>query len=726
MRTFPFCITNANDRLRSVTRVPIIAAMIFMASCTAFGGKPLFIATTQTVDIVNDEFDGNFSPGDLSLREAVFLTNNSSGDRIQFAAMLIGKTLKLNNELVIEGDVVVQGPGPDKLTIMANGTKRLMTVTEGFRRVPMVEIAGLKLMGANTSSPGAAIQCVGANLVVRECWLTGNSTSSEGGAVQATAGRQNPTVSTAMTIQDCTISGNSAASNGGGIAVSNGKLNVINTTLSDNAAGDQGGGIFVSSGTVSVTNCTVAANRADSNGTNDPGSDLGGGIAKLNGNVALKNSLVIGNRHGTNGALNDIHGTLGSSSRNNIIGHAGSAGGLVDAVQSNLVGINGAGSRPLPSVINPALTVSVGKTPTHNLAISSVAIDSGENSVAVDPAGSALVHDQRGISRFVDGDANGVATVDRGSVEFASAPVITVPGTLAYGEQAAAAVISPSATVSDLDSANFGGGLLTVSIGGVTSSDRLSVRNQGTAAGQIGVSGQNVRFGGTVIGIISGGSPPPLRIQLNSNATIAATRALLRNITFRNISDAPPTLPRQFAFVLTDNTGLRSAPAPISVTVIPQNDPPSIGNQGSNFVIHNLVGNNPTKILALGTVADADSPDFAGGVLKGNIIQSPGTDNRLSFASPFSKVGNTLRFNGTAIGTVNPNGGVGATQLIVTFNSAATRSIVETLVRSVTFQISHPTGDDEPNQTIRISVTDGDGGTSNVWEVTVDPRFVRG
>ena len=321
MRTFPFCITNANDRLRSVTRVPIIgamifAAMIFMASCIAFGGKPLFIATTQTVDIVNDEFDGNFSPGDLSLREAVFLTNNSSGDRIQFAAMLIGKTLKLNNELVIEGDVVVQGPGPDKLTIMANGTKRLMTVTEGFRRVPMVEIAGLKLMGANTSSPGAAIPCVSAHLVVRECWLTRNSTSSEGGAVQATAGRQNPTVSTAMTIQDCTISGNSAASNGGGIAVSNGKLNVINTTLSDNAAGDQGGGIFVSSGTVSVTNCTVAANRADSNGTNDPGSDLGGGIAKLNGNVALKNSLVIGNRHGTNGALNDIHGTLGSSSRN--------------------------------------------------------------------------------------------------------------------------------------------------------------------------------------------------------------------------------------------------------------------------------------------------------------------------------------------------------------------------------------------------------------------------
>lgn len=60
--------------------------------------------------------------------------------------------------------------------------------------------------------------------------------------------------------------------------------------------------------------------------------------------------------------------------------------------------------------------------------------------------------------------------------------------------------------VADSDSANFDTGTLTISIpsGNVPTEDVLSIRNQGTGAGQIGVSGSNVTYGGVVIGTYTG------------------------------------------------------------------------------------------------------------------------------------------------------------------------------------------------------------------------------
>jgi hypothetical protein len=686
---------------------------------------------TKTVDLATDEFDGDFSPGDLSLREAIFLTNNTSGpNTIQFAAQLKGAQVTLASELVITEDVTIVGPGPDKLTLSASGTQRMISVLEGFRNVPSVEIVGLKLSGANVAVEGAAIRSVGSNVIVRNCWITGNATTKKGGAVWVAAGTQNPGVATAVTIQDSTISGNSALQNGGGIFVSGGRLNLFNSTISGNSARDQGGGVFVSGGSVVISNSTIAVNRADSDGVDDPGTDSGGGIAKLGGNVTLKNSIVLGNLRGTGSTANDIEGVVAQASARNIIGHAGSAGGLVNGVNANLVGNAGTGALPISSVMRPTLTVSAGKTPTHNLVLTSAAIDSGLNSLAVDPSGAALLKDQRGISRIIDGDQNGVAVVDRGAVEFGSAPVVNLQGAITLNEQAAPMVLAPTATVTDADSPQFGGGRLTVSIAAATAADRLSIRNEGNAAGQIGVSGNQVRFGGTLIGTFPVGGLSPLQVTLNANATRAAAQALARNITIGNLSDFPPVTSRNVTFILTDDTGLSSAAQRVAVTIIPQNDAPFIGNQGVDLVTYNLVGNNPTKILALGTLADPDSPDFAGGILNVKVVQAAGTNNRLSVASPFSRNMNagTLLHNGVVVGTVNANGGIGTTQLTVTFNGAATQSVVESLIKSVTFQIPNPTGVDEPTRRITVSVTDGDGpgGASNVRTISVDPEFIRG
>ena len=75
-----------------------------------------------------------------------------------------------------------------------------------------------------------------------------------------------------------------------------------------------------------------------------------------------------------------------------------------------------------------------------------------------------------------------------------TAPTLTLPGgPLIYPENAPATVIDASATLTDADSVDFAGGCLFVDLGQTgTTSDRLVVRNEGSAAGQIGVSGADI------------------------------------------------------------------------------------------------------------------------------------------------------------------------------------------------------------------------------------------
>ncbi len=99
-------------------------------------------------------------------------------------------------------------------------------------------------------------------------------------------------------------------------------------------------------------------------------------------------------------------------------------------------------------------------------------------------------------------------------------------------------MIDGAATLTDSDSPNFNTGNLTVSFtANGTASDRLAIRNQGTAAGQIGVSGSNVTDGGVTIGTFTGGTgTTPLAITFNASAKPAAAEALLKNITYKNLS----------------------------------------------------------------------------------------------------------------------------------------------------------------------------------------------
>ena len=157
------------------------------------------------------------------------------------------------------------------------------------------------------------------------------------------------------------------------------------------------------------------------------------------------------------------------------------------------------------------------------------------------------------------------------------APVISLPGpALTYAENAAATIIDAGATATDTDSANFDTGTLTIdySAGG-SADDRLAIRNEGTAAGQIGVSGANVTYGGTTIGTFTGGTgTTALVVTFNASSSPAAAQALMRNITYANVSDAP-TASRTVRFVLTDGDGGTSNAATKVINVTASNDAPT-------------------------------------------------------------------------------------------------------------------------------------------------------
>ncbi|MFN7307498.1 MAG: FG-GAP-like repeat-containing protein, partial [Alphaproteobacteria bacterium] len=112
---------------------------------------------------------------------------------------------------------------------------------------------------------------------------------------------------------------------------------------------------------------------------------------------------------------------------------------------------------------------------------------------------------------------------------------------------------------------SLAGGQLVV--GGLLAEDRVSILHQGTGAGQIGVSGSNISYGGVVIGTASGGQGSDFTVTFNSAVTGAAVDALIQRLAYANVSDAP-TATRTLILDVLDANGVRViAPlAPLATT----------------------------------------------------------------------------------------------------------------------------------------------------------------
>lgn len=221
------------------------------------------------------------------------------------------------------------------------------------------------------------------------------------------------------------------------------------------------------------------------------------------------------------------------------------------------------GDAPLIVTLNTSATLNAVEALLHSISI----LSTSENP-------STLL--RRVQLWLTDGDG-GTSNVVSKTVNFVplnDAPVIDAfSGEISWTEDTLPVVIDSDVAVTDVDSLNFSGGRLVVSItGNVQDSDRVSIRNQGIRAGETGTTGSAVTYGGVVIGIFSGTTE--LNVDLNSNATILAVQALLRNIVYSSVSQNPSLSPRTVSMTLDDGDGGVSEVSMKVVNVQPVNDAP--------------------------------------------------------------------------------------------------------------------------------------------------------
>ncbi len=409
-------------------------AVFATAQTITLGGTQLFLAEDVTIT----------GPGD-----SLLTISGNNATRIFEIASSSNRTrvVTLSGMTLADGKAIGGNGG----AILGNGALTILDST----------ISGNTATNVGATGYGGGIS--GGQLTLIRSTVTGNTAENDGGGIESSG---------PLTVIDSTISGNTALSFGGGIALFSGPADFTNSTIQGNDAGNAGGGIFNSGGTISLAGTTVSGNTAvDSGGglfnysggtlnvTNSTISGnatdgVGGGISNIDTGsntadaVVVTNSTIVGNRSDANGnasgsgggiytennpnavtrifnsiVAGNVRGLIGSDvdddiankpvdaiSSDNLVGDPGSAGGLVNGGNGNIVGDGVGGTIPLATIVNPALADNGGLTLTHLLAAGSAAIDAAD-------LGRAPTVDQRGAIRPVDGDSNGSLLPDIGSVE---------------------------------------------------------------------------------------------------------------------------------------------------------------------------------------------------------------------------------------------------------------------------------------------------------------------
>jgi hypothetical protein len=381
--------------------------------------------------------------------------------------------------------------------------------------------------------------------------------------------------------------------------------------------------------------------------------------------------------------------------------------GNVVSFNSDVIGSysGGVGSQPLVVTLNGAALAAGVQTLVQRIGFSTL----GDRPATAPRSATICLTDGDGASTLSQAVTIGVSAVN-------DPPTLNMSSSINYFEDNPPVVLSAGPTVTDPDSDDFAGAVLTVANSNGDADDRLEIGTGVTTSGTISLSGDDVLLNGIVIGEFFGGlSTTPLTMTFNSSATVDSALAVVRNVTFKARTDEPAAFTRSVVFQLTDGDGGTSNAFTKSVKVVQVNDKPALTLGGTL----NFPENSDSRLLASGAVlADPDSAYFDGGVLTVTISANATADDRLLVKpGTVSVSGNEVSYGGQVVGTIT--GGIGATPLVATLNANATRTAAEALVRSIAFQ----TLGDAPStalRTVTFRITDGDGGTSNVPFKTVN------
>lgn len=357
------------------------------------------------VSTLEDESDGDFGAGDLSLREAIALSNEQEGaDTITFDSSLSGGAIALSESqernLAINDSVFIKGLGQDNLTLDGGFIFNIANADTD------VAIDGLNLTGGKIDSLG--------NLTLT------NSTISKTIALNGSSDNSAIISKGTTTISDSTIRDNSGGGNVG-ILIESGTTNIERSTIANNQADQAQAGIIVrSDASLDLSNSTVANNQGRSHGgiendgaveisnttiANNNGGLAAGGLINFDDSKATVTSSIIANSNLTSIPIGDVSGDGELiSGGNNLIGNGDDATGFVD---SDIVGT-------LNNPIDPQLGElqnNGGLTLSQELLAGSPAIDTGSNpdNLATDQRGEGF---ERTVGNGTDIGAFEVQNID--------------------------------------------------------------------------------------------------------------------------------------------------------------------------------------------------------------------------------------------------------------------------------------------------------------------------
>jgi CSLREA domain-containing protein len=278
------------------------------------------------VNSLADPGDGICDDAECTLREAIAFA--SSGATITFS---VNGVILLQDSIVIDRDLTIDGPGPSSLTVArpqtADTPEFRFLVVSGGTTVSLADLTATGFQVTSPSSQGSVIRNVG-TLIVENVVLTGNSARFGGtiyslGVLLVSDSRISDNAGSGlandfgdMTVRRTIISRNQMPHLPGGGGILNAGVAVVEHSQIVGNSGHHGGGVL-NLGSMTITNTTITGNTAAG----------GGGVWQIGGSTTITSSTVSNNmaqNGGGVGAINSIQLTVEQST---VTGNSATQGG---------------------------------------------------------------------------------------------------------------------------------------------------------------------------------------------------------------------------------------------------------------------------------------------------------------------------------------------------------------------------------------------------------------